>query len=658
MDFFARQDHARKLTSRLVWLFALAVIATVVAVNLLTYAGVEWYLIETGVRGKRSLNVEAEHGQRTGPWITDLHLKAQIAATLVTLAIIGLGSMFKTAQLRGGGPTVAVSLGGRPAQPEREPREKQLVNIVEEMSIASGVPMPQVYVLDHEEGINAFAAGLGQHDAVVAVTSGALQRFTREELQAVIGHEFSHILNGDMRINLRLMGLIHGILVIALTGRLVMRLAANSSSRRSSNNKNNGALPLLLGGLALLVVGSIGYFFGQLIKAAISRQREFLADAAAVQFTRNPQGMANALKRLGAGMSRAVVSHPRTSEASHLFFGTAVAAPFMSMLATHPPLADRIRAIEPSWDGRYPDAHGPMSSLDDESSSSRSRAPVAGLAGSTAPVTRRIAADQVVARVGTVSPAQVSYSVDLVDSFPEVVRAAAHDSFSARGVVIALMMGADRAKAVPLFDLLERANDQALVREIRRLHPLVASLPARARLPLLEICCPALQGLSASQRAPFLSLLNRLAQADGIISPTEYCLTRLVTLHLNPPVSGQATIHVLAPVLGPVSVLLSALVRFGHTDSARQQQAFAAGSTRLLSTGGTLTLLSVDQCGPTALDDALQRLTLASPGLKRRIIDACAWTVAADGTVEPGEAELLRVVSMMLSCPMPPFAAA
>src|ERR1043165_4544628 len=207
MDFFARQDHARKLTGRLVWLFALAVLGTVVAVNLLTYAGVEWYLTETGVRGDRPLQVEAAPGQRTGPWVTDLHLKAQLAATLATLAIIALGSLYKTAQLRGGGPAVAVSLGGRPGRPDSDPREKQLVNIVEEMSIASGVPMPQVYVLDREEGINAFAAGLGQRDAVVAVTGGALTRFTRDELQAVIGHEFSHILNGDMRINLRLMGL-------------------------------------------------------------------------------------------------------------------------------------------------------------------------------------------------------------------------------------------------------------------------------------------------------------------------------------------------------------------------------------------------------------------------------------------------------------------
>ena len=650
MDFFARQDHARAVTRRLVWMFALAVVATVVAVNLLTWVGVEWYLKQNSIRGSRPLNVEALEGtagQRTGPVVTDLQLKAQLAATVVTLLIIGLGSLFKTAQLRGGGPTVALSLGGRPAAPERDQRERQLVNVVEEMSIASGVPMPQVYVLDHEDGINAFAAGLGHQDAVVAVTNGALRSFTRDELQGVIGHEFSHILNGDMRINLRLMGLIHGILVIALTGRLVMNLAANAGSSRRSDGKGNGTLPILLGGIALLIIGSIGYFFGQLIKAAISRQREFLADAAGVQFTRNPAGLGDALKKLGSGSERSAVGHIRTSEASHLFFGRAVSAPFIGLLATHPPLAERIQAIDPGWDGTYPppsDAAEPVA-----------RGMPTALASSLAPAAG-IAAERVVGRIGSVAPEQVAFSSALIDSLPTPVLQAARDPFSARAVVVALLFGPDRAKAVPLFDLLERTGDPALTREVRRLHPLIVPLAANARLPLLEICCPAMQQLSPSQRPRFLALLTHLAQADGIVSPGEYCLTRLIAMHLAPPAAPPAAIRELSTLLAPMSVLLSALVRFGAADAQRQEAALRVGAARLLGGGETLPLLGVEQCGPAALDGALQRLAQAVPELKRRIVDACAWTVAADGVVEPGEAELLRVVSMMLGCPMPPFA--
>jgi hypothetical protein len=224
-------------------------------------------------------------------------------------------------------------------------------------------------------------------------------------------------------------------------------------------------------------------------------------------------------------------------------------------------------------------------------------------------------------------------------------------------VVIALLFGRDRAKAVPLYDLLERSDDHPLTREVRRLHPLVAALDPHARLPLLEICCPALQQLTASQRPPYLALLERLARADGVISPAEYCLTRLVAAHLAPPLQRQGGIYALPPLLGPAAVLLSALARFGHDEPAAQHNAMAAGAARLVERGASLPLLPIDQCGPAQLDDALQRLAQASPGLKRRVLDACAWTVAADGTVQAGEAELLRVVSMMLGCPMPPFAA-
>ena len=652
MDFFARQEHARALTRRLMWMFILAVIATVLAVNLVTYVAVQSYLQSTAEKTLRHNRVESD-GRYTAPHLSDLQFKAQIAATLITLAIITLGSLFKTAQLRGGGPAVAVSLGGRPAEPERHPREKQLVNVVEEMAIASGVPMPQVYVLDHEKGINAFAAGLGQQDAVVAVTNGALQQFNRDELQGVIGHEFSHILNGDMRINLRLMGLIHGILVIALTGRLVMRLAASSSDTRSSSSKNgNGALAILAGGIALLIIGSIGYFFGQLIKAAISRQREFLADASAVQFTRNPDGLGSALKKLGGGSTRSMVGHPRTNEASHMFFGNAVTAPFMGLLATHPPLNERIRAIDPHWDGSFPAASEQPIALRSEARAAPATALVSALAGSG----RRVAADEVVARIGTVSPSQVEFGAAIRASLPEALAAAAHDTFSARAVVVALLCGSDRIKAMPLLDLLERAGDPALTKEVRRLHPLVAALNPRARLPLLEICCPALQQLSTSQRPAFLTLLDQLARADGIISPTEYCLTRLVSAHLTPPTTRPSAIYALAPLLEPAATLLSALAHFGPHDPAAKRAAFAAGAARLIERGATLPMLTVDRCGPVALDAALLRLNQASTGLKQRIIDACAWTIAADGLIEPSEAELLRVVSMMLGCPMPPFA--
>ncbi len=540
MDFFSSQDRARTITRRLAFLFVLSVLATVVAVNILTYVIVSGYIEQQ--RSNRPSRIEAEQSYSTSPWMSDLHFKSQVAVTLVTLAIIAFGSLFKSAQLRGGGPTVATSLGGRPARPDSNARERQLVNIVEEMSLASGVAMPQVYVLDQEEGINAFAAGLGQHDAVVAVTAGALKQFTRDELQGVIGHEFSHILNGDMRINLRLIGLLHGILIIALTGRLLLRLAMHSGRSRSSKD-DKSAIPLFVIGLSLLIIGSIGHLFGQLIKAAISRQREYLADAAAVQFTRNPNGIASALKKLGAGSSRSMIAHERTAEASHLFFGNAVAASWFGGLATHPPLSERIRAIDPSWNGNFPPAL-----LVEEP------APPSAPTPTRSHHRQRLDADSVVAHIGQVSPTHVAFGAAMLASIPSAISTAAHNSFSARAVIIALLFGVDRAKSVPLQDLLERSGDTALAREVRRLHGPIAALGHAARLPLLDICFPALSQLSDSQRPPFLELLNHLAKADGVLDPAEYCLTRLVAIHLRTPARQMASVHAIKPLLPSLSV--------------------------------------------------------------------------------------------------------
>ncbi len=644
MDFFSRQDHARSLTRRLALLFTAAVIATVVAVNIITYIGVSYYI--DGQRLHDAANVEATGPSVSSHSITELHITAQIIVTVITLAIIGFGSLFKTMQLRGGGPTVAMSLGGRPARPDSDAKERQFVNVVEEMSLASGVAMPQVYVLDREEGVNAFAAGLGQHDAVVAVTAGALKRFNRDELQAVIGHEFSHILNGDMRINIRLIGLLHGILVIALTGQLILRMAFYSGHSRSSRDNKGGAIPIFVVGLALFIIGSIGHVFGQLIKAAISRQREFLADASAVQFTRNPGSMASALKKLGSRSKRSFVQSRNTAEASHLFFGNAVAMPWFGGFATHPPLEDRIRAIDPSWDGTYPEIKQDADEPIKEIPKSR-RQPHAALGG--------LAAAAVIAQVGTVTPAQVAFGAALLASIPDSISSAAHDPFSVRAVIVSLLLGTNQAKAVPLYDLLERASDRALAREVRRLHGPIAQLGSEARLPLLDISFPALSQLSDSQKKPFLDLLDQIAKADGVLDPSEYCLTRLVRAHLIPP-RNNAGIYAMKPLLPSLSILLSALSYFGHKDLNIQQKAFAAGAACLIERGTPMTMLPMNACGPKDLDAAFEKLQQASPGLKRRILNACAHAIAADGVVQPQEAELLRVIGMMLETPIPNFA--
>jgi Zn-dependent protease with chaperone function len=329
MDFFAHQQKARKSTKVLVVYFGIAVVCIIASVYFASL------LIFHGFDTRQAGNAAT---QDLVLWDAMLFLRV----VLGTLGVVIIGSLYKTAALAKGGSAVAESLGGRLVDPDTtHPDERKLRNVIEEMAIAAGVPLPKIYVLDHETGINAFAAGHTPNDAAIGVTAGCVTLLDRDELQGVIGHEFSHILNGDMRLNLRIMGVLFGILCLSVIGRVLIY----------SRGGDRGKSPLMLLGLALMFIGAIGVFFGRLIQAALSRQREFLADASAVQFTRNPAGLSAALQKIGGAGSQVHSAH--AGEASHLFFSNGLGKPFLGALATHPPLDKRIRAIDPAWNGTF-----------------------------------------------------------------------------------------------------------------------------------------------------------------------------------------------------------------------------------------------------------------------------------------------------------------
>src|SRR6056297_1981581 len=316
MNFFEHQDRARKQTRVLVVAFMLAVLAIVMAMN----------LVMLGVFGRFQ---SAEQGWFSpGFWLANGQVV--LWTSLATVLVVVLASAYRSAQLRGGGGQVARELGGVEVTGDsNDPLRRRLLNVVEEMAIASGVPVPQVFVLEHEPGINAFAAGWSPADAAVAVTRGTLETLNREELQGVIAHEFSHVFNGDMRLNIRLIGVLFGILALAVVGR---RMLTSMHLTRGGRNKNAGGIVLVA--LAVVVIGYVGLFFGRWIQAAVSRQREYLADASAVQFTRSPEGIAGALKKIGAATagSRLVVN---TQEVGHMLFASSLSS---RLMATHPPL--------------------------------------------------------------------------------------------------------------------------------------------------------------------------------------------------------------------------------------------------------------------------------------------------------------------------------
>ncbi|MCE3004308.1 MAG: M48 family metallopeptidase, partial [Xanthomonadaceae bacterium] len=329
MDFFAQQALARGQSRRLVVLFVVAVacIAASIAVVLMLVL---------------DLGLASAQRAAAGTTLFSRHAAAGGVAAAVTLLVIVIASAFKVARLRGGGAVVARELGGSLVPSDtRDHRLRRLRNVVEEIAIASGVPVPEIYVLEQEPGINAFAAGWSPADAAVAVTAGALEHLDRDELQGVVAHEFSHILNGDMRLNIRLMGLLFGILVIGIAAREVLL--------RSRGSGRDGAA-LLLVALGIMIIGYVGLFFGRLIKAGVSRQREFLADASAVQFTRQNQGIAGALKKIAANAEGSQLAAHDGEEISHMLFGDGVG--YSRLFATHPPLVERIRRLDRGFDPR------------------------------------------------------------------------------------------------------------------------------------------------------------------------------------------------------------------------------------------------------------------------------------------------------------------
>jgi Zn-dependent protease with chaperone function len=497
--FFENQEAARRNTTRLVVLFGCAVVGIV---GLL-------YGLAVLLTGQPQTDA---YGQVVGAQFSYWQPELLIQVALATLAVVAGGSLFKIAQLRGGGTVVAESLGGQLIPSDtRDPDARKLLNVVEEMAIASGTPTPPVYLLVDEVGINAFAAGFTPSDAVIGVTRGCVQQLTRDELQGVIAHEFSHILSGDMRLNIRLMGTIHGILLIGIMGFFLLRSSMFSGGRR--NSKDNSGAFMVAAGVGLMIIGVIGTFFGNLIKASVSRQREFLADASAVQFTRNPEGIAGALKKIGGFEAGSILQSPSAPEASHLFFGQGLRGGLQSLFATHPPLDERIRRLDPSFqhDGAAgARITGPLAA---------GAAGAAGLAGAAAnPQVRRTLDDRprgaAMDQVGDPTAAHLDYAASLIAALPPAVVSASHEPHAARALIYALLINRDSATKKKQLDQIGRFEEADIAGETQRLLQDVERVDSRARLPLIDMALPALQRWSARQYAAFKTHVQALVKAD------------------------------------------------------------------------------------------------------------------------------------------------
>lgn len=640
MDFFEHQEKARRHTHVLVAYFGLAILGIIASI----------YGVAVGL----------------SMWVGDADIsipniwwqpKLLIPCAAGTALVIFLASTFKTLQLAGGGGVVARELGGRPIDGNTtDYHERRLLNVVEEMAIAAGVPVPTVYLLDQEDAVNAFAAGRSPSDAVIGVTRGCCTLLTRDELQGVVAHEFSHILNGDMRLNIRLMGLLYGILFLALMGELILRFGPRSSS--DSKEGAGLALVMVITGIALLLIGHVGAFFAGLIKASVSRQREFLADASAVQFTRNPDGIAGALKKIGGLSVGSKIEHPMARDASHLFFGSALKS---SWFATHPPLTERIRRLLPHWDGAIATAEAiPVSAATDER--------LSGLAGSAAASTTpnleeklALTADQAIESFRSVHPEQVELGRSLHASLHPAWIDACHSREGAQVIVYALLLSPDLSRRqqdlIWLEEVTHFSTEEALEPWFQELHRAHGAL----KLALVDLAISPLRTLSPAEYQSFRKNLDRLVSSDGQVDLFEFALLQVVTRHLDTFFCQRPPARVLFghhhQLKHESSLLLSTLAHFSQGSGPAQSDAAFQRAVEKFPANDRFGLhfLPALDCTLDRIKAALARYENAKPPLKRDLLEAASVCVLADGVVSNREAELIRAIADAIGCPIPPF---
>lgn len=636
MDFFESQEAARRRSKTLVLYFIMAIAGIVLSIYAVIVAG-------TVVGGDAK--------PAAAWWQPDILLGTAVG----TIAVILLGTGYKTMELSAGGSVVAQDLGGRRLDPDtRDFDERKLMNVVEEMAIASGIPVPEVYLLEDESSINAFAAGRTPSDAVIGVTRGCMRFLTRDELQGVIAHEFSHILNGDMRLNLRLLGLLHGILLLAIIGRVVLRGGAYS--------REKAAAPLMVFGISLIAIGSFGVLFGKLIKAAVSRQREFLADASAVQFTRNPDGIGGALRKIGGFTLGSCLKNPRAEEASHMFFANGLRESFASAFATHPPLDVRIRKINPHWDGSYPEV-----SLPTISAAWEKRGKAGKRTAAPPPVPQRGAAMAFSAAaamegMGRLEKEQVEEGRLIREEMPGDWMDALHHRSGAQALIFAMLLRQDDRLRAQETAYLKKATDEVTLEATLRLHREIGDLHSSRKLALIDLAIPALRRLPPDEYDRFLKIMDRMMRSDQKIDLFEFTLLKIVKRHLDLFFQrvrpARISIRRIDRLADEISILLSTLAHLGRPeDAVAAEAAFRSGAGELEGemNGVALVPKSAPECGLDRIDGALDRIDEATPLIKKQVLQACGKTVMADERIESGEAELLRAIADTIGCPIPPF---
>jgi Zn-dependent protease with chaperone function len=623
--FFEHQALARRNTKVMVLLFVAAVIAVVLAVDLVLGALYVW--------GSEEFNAPTLTAMLTG-----VPGSVYLAGAAATAALILVVSLVNVARLADGGASVARMVGARRIAPNtQDVLEQRFRNVVEEMAIASGVRVPELYLMDAERGINAFAAGWDVSGAVVAVTRGALETLTRDELQGVVAHEFSHILNGDTRLNVRMIGVLAGIVFLASVGEFFMR-----SVRGSRDSKG-----FFLAGVALFIIGYVGLFFARLIKASVSRQREFLADASSVQFTRNPEGIAGALDQIRSSAAGTLIANRYAEEMSHMFFGRSVKVRLGGLFDTHPPLDERIERVYPRF---QPSAYRakretvPVPKTVAIKPTGRRETDIGTAWGHTP--------EQSAALVGTVDPGKVDFAARLLGTLPAPLRESLREAEGAAAVMIALLL----AEPEEAMRRQLQSVSPELATRAQAMTPLTRGLGAAFHLPLIDLALPAMKAAPTEAKVELLAALEAVINADRRVSLHEFVVLALVREQLSPRPRVPETKKIselqaeAATVLGLVAHAGTRIDATGERESALQR-AIRAGA-QVLQIPPSVPSPAGLALGSAAALDALRALAPLEKGV---LVTALFAAVTVDGTIRIAEAELMRLVGAVLECPLPPL---
>jgi len=650
MDFFEAQDRSRRKTRSLIILFAIATI--MVAGGITLVIGFAWFSLTLSTT---NLN---------GGWMQG-RADTLLMIAIGTLVFIGLASLYRTASLRQGGARVARDQGGSPVPIDTDdPLRRRLRNVVEEMALASGIPVPDIFVLEQESGINAFAAGFAPEDAVIAVTRGALENLDRDELQGVVAHEFSHILNGDMRLNIRLMGPLFGILALGMLGRTILRHLRFARIRSSSRSSAGSVTALLVVGVGLSAVGAIGIFFARLIKAGVSREREYLADASAVQFTRQASGISGALKKIAGLAETSCLSRVDSEEINHMLFASGRNV-LVKLFATHPPLLDRIHRLDPQFsrDELVYVTTGPVAAAAESAIGFTTGNPEAA---KSIPDTFRLEPDSVVRRIGNPDDHHIHLAAALRESTPERLQHALRstDECLLLGIALALHPNATSRRGQLKYLARQLGPERADV--VEELFDVARQLGSRYRLPILELAFPAIKDRPDGQLDYLRTIIGNLIHADHRVEFFEYAFAKSLDVAIHKARFPGARLRVIVPDYSDPNIrramhwTFAVLAISGHDSKAATDKAFRSG-LRLVNPG----LLSSDDATPELtdgdllwvgeLDAALDLLRRFSPRHKRKLIEGLTATASSDGRITVIESELLRMLCAVLDCPVPPL---